>query len=335
MRRLVVIAAILALSWAGLWLAGSAVIGRAVDRAVATELASGRLGTPPRVRISGFPGRLDLFLDRIAYDDTEGGTQFLGTNLGGNVALWRPWHVSVTATGLQRLTLADGALTLGTDRLAASLALRPRPSLPLDLIEVTGSGLRISGPVGTIGIANGSASLGADPDRRADYAFSLVLHGISPDASLAEVLVMPGRDATDMRGTMVLDLDLTLSAPLDRHAGESQPRVLAAELPGLRLDLGDLHLTAQGRIVAGEDGRAEGRIDLHLGGWERLPDVLVRLGVIEERLAPTLARFLEAYATKQAKEGTTDGTLAITLRFRNGRVTLGPFPLGTAPRLVP
>ena len=352
MRRLATMVAIAALAWTGLWLVARGALEREVGLALAAGRAAGRLSAPAQFFVAGFPGRFDLFLDRIILDNPETGTRYRTTDLRASLALWRPWAVRLVLPRRQDLTLSHGALTFSAGGAEFTLALRPRPSLPLDLITIDAGGLHIAGPAGSVGIDDLSASFGAQPEGGASYALSLVLHGIAPDQTLAALFIAPGEtgvppEAGDMaasdgrgvppaeaRGTMTLDLDLELSAPIDRHMNAMPAYLLAADLQGLRFDLGDLHIRARGRIEADDDGLAQGEITARIAGWQVIPDALARSGAISASFAPVLHRLLEAYARQQA-ESAADQDLTLVLRFLDGRGFLGPFPLGPAPRLAP
>lgn len=340
MRRLVATATILALAWGGSWLAGRAVLEHEAGRALAGELAAGRLEALPELHVAGFPGRFDLFLDRIALAGPGGGIAFRTTDLRARASLLRPWRLEVALPRHQSLVLAEAGLAIAAEGLEAALAVRLRPSLPLDRVQVAGTGLRLAGPGGTVTADDLAGSLAAEAGEGARYRLALVLGGIRPGPALEGAAAgPPAADAGP--GTLALDLGLRLSAPLDRHAGQSQPRLLVAELDGLDIALGALRILARGRVEAGPDGLAEGRIEMRVAGWRALPGRLAALGVIGPGLVPTLGRLLEAYAAqqqqrqRQAGEEGADGTLTIALRFRNGWAFLGPIPLGPAPRLAP
>ena len=87
--------------------------------------------------------------------------------------------------------------------------------------------------------------------------------------------------------------------------------------------------TASGALTARSDGIAEGEIALRVEGWRRLPPVLVALGLVKPDIAPTVERMLEVIA---AQSPDLD-VINITLSCQDGRMSLGPLPLGPAPRL--
>ena len=124
---------------------------------------------------------------------------------------------------------------------------------------------------------------------------------------------------------------LTLSAPLDRHAGQAKPYLTKVEIGGFDLTWGELALTAKGLIQADDQGFASGEITVVVTNWDRLPAILVAAGVVKPEMAPTIARGMQALAA-QSPDLTT---LSLTLKLADGQMSFGPFPLGPAPRMMP
>ena len=84
-------------------------------------------------------------------------------------------------------------------------------------------------------------------------------------------------------------------------------------------------LPADLRAAATRMIHASGQIDLLDEDWPTLPRLLSAAGVISPDHAPTLAKGLAALALGDPK------VLSLTLNAKDGRVSLGPFPLGPAP----
>ena len=82
-------------------------------------------------------------------------------------------------------------------------------------------------------------------------------------------------------------------------------------------------------MKAAPDGLAEGEIAIKVAGWRRLPVVLGALGIVDPQMAPGLERALEVMAESSADPE----VLLLVLKCTGGRMSLGPFPLGPAPRL--
>ena len=129
-----------------------------------------------------------------------------------------------------------------------------------------------------------------------------------------------------------------LARQITGHARSAETRAIARELfcdavteTAADAAWGQLALHAEGLLEADAQGFAAGRVMLRLTNWDRLPALLVALGAIKPEIAPTIAGGLRAMAAQSPDPA----VLALPLDMRDGRMTLGPFPLGEAPRLRP
>jgi hypothetical protein len=127
-----------------------------------------------------------------------------------------------------------------------------------------------------------------------------------------------------------IDLVAGFSAPIDRFAGQTKPLLTALTVKDGQIHWGDLVLTTKGTIVAGADGLAEGRIDIHIQNWRKMLPVAVAAGLIKADVAPTVENMM-ALLAGQSGDGTN---LDLPLVMKAGRMSLGPVPLGPAPRMV-
>ena len=71
------------------------------------------------------------------------------------------------------------------------------------------------------------------------------------------------------------------------------------------------------------------RIDIRIVEWRELVPVLVAAGLVTTDAAPTVTRALDLLA----QQGDDPDILNLPLAFQQGRMSLGPLPLGPAPYL--
>jgi hypothetical protein len=95
------------------------------------------------------------------------------------------------------------------------------------------------------------------------------------------------------------------------------------------LTWGETGLFAKGRVAVSDQGYAEGRIDLRITNWSRLLPALSAAGLIPPEALPTWERALTLLAGTSGEGAALD----LPLSFRNGWASLGPVPIGPAPRL--
>jgi hypothetical protein len=329
MRALLWIVSVIAALWSGYWYVGSTAIERAATEWFANEAAAGRIAENDSLIVHGFPNRFDLTVEGLHLADPITGYGWRAPFAQAFMMTWKPWHLIAALPTGQIITTPNEDITLNNGRLQASLVLVPGTSLILDRITVAGSDLAAISTQGW----SVSATKGQFSTRRIDndgmiHEIWADLAEFSPDkavlAALADTSELPPviEDAH-------IDALARFSAPLDRHAADTQPHVTGVDVKEGLLRWGDLVLFARGKVQADANGLADGRIDLRLEQWRKLIPVLVATQVITAEVAPTVTRAMEALAA----EGGNPDVLDVPLTFQSGWMALGPLPLGPAPRL--
>ncbi len=92
------------------------------------------------------------------------------------------------------------------------------------------------------------------------------------------------------------------------------------------------HHGARGRgdLTVDPDGIPTGRVDIRAVNWREMLEVLSGADLVPMSILPTIERGLEILAGLSGNPNTIDAALG----FQNGFMSLGPVPLGPAPRLV-
>lgn len=319
------------------WFAAKLAIENTVETALADARAQGKTAEASSVAVGGFPAALDLRITSLHLADPVSGAGWQAPELGVSAPIWAPWDLSAALPPDQLLSLPDQGITLTSDNLLLALTSAPDPDLPLRRAWFSATSLAATSDLGwTLGFGEISAALTADPDHGpAAYALVFDLAPLSPDPLLLQTLSqvaipdLPPSDLPPEVDRIDGQLRLRLTAPLDRHAGDTNPQVQAIEMSSVDLGWGALTLHAEGTVEADDAGYASGRILLQLRGWDRLPALLVATGTIKPEVAPTIHGFLRAIAA----ESPDPDVLALPLKMEGGRMSLGPFPLGPAPML--
>lgn len=336
----VVVAAVL---WSGYWFAGSTALDRGVREAFAGATRQGALATHAGLGVSGFPNRFDLTVTRPRLGDPVTGIAWSAPFVQVFTMTWQPWHIIAALPSEQVIVTPGAEATLTSDRLRASVVFMPRPALPLDRMTLAGEGLALDlAPLeaapARLTLERAQLSTRLDPSRANTHEVALDLAGLAPGPGFRAALP-PGTDLPDRADTAGLRAFVTFSAPLDRHAGTTRPTITALDLREARLAWGAIALSAQGSIAADDAGLAAGRIDIRLDGWETALAAATAAGLVRPEIAPTWAEFARRLSELSAPPGTSPGTvqdrLDLPLTFANGRMSLGPLPLGPAPRLIP
>lgn len=324
MRWLLRVVILAALLWGGWWFAASTALERGAVAAFDAMAARGLLATRSDLTVKGFPNRLDLTLTDPAVTDPATGTGYRTASIRLYTLTWRPWHIIAGFAPEQRLATPAGDVVLTSDRMQASLVLQPNTALGLDRMALAGDGVALAPPGGAAPIGAETVRLATrlDPTRDNSHEIGLDITGLTP--GLPTGTALPPR-AERLRIVAFAGF----SAPIDRFTGETRPELLQLEVKEALLAWGDILLTAQGSLVADPQGLAEGRIVIRLDNWETALAAATTLGLIRPEIAPTWAEF----ARRLAETSGDPRRIDLPLTMAGGRMSLGPLPLGPAPRM--
>lgn len=310
--------------WSGYWWVGASGLEKGVNAWIAQQ--DGRV-TAEKVEVHGIPNRFDLTVTAPVFIDPTSGIAISSPFLQVYAMTWKPWHVIAALPSGQVITLPDQKLTLASDYLRASVQVHPSINLALQEIVGEVKSLRLSSDAGwEVSVKTALASVAEDAQANS-YRMGVQVAQITPDAGLMQALT--ATDLPKVIDEIYLDAHAVLTAPLDRNAANLPPKLTKFTLAQARLTWGELKFAANGALEAGPDGLAMGKIDLRIEGWKRLPPILVALGFVKPDVAPTIENMLGILA---AQSGEAD-VLTISLTCKDGRMNLGPLPLGAAPRL--
>ncbi|MEZ5779303.1 MAG: DUF2125 domain-containing protein [Paracoccaceae bacterium] len=322
MRVILWLVAALAVLWGGYWFVGSKAALRGAEEALARMEADG-LAIHGGLSVAGFPSRFDFTLDSPDIRSPDGLIRWQAPEVRAYALSYRPNHLIAVLPDRQSLRIGAETIEVTSDDLRASAVLGLDTSVPLDRAQIVGKGLKLNSDFGwTLGLSEArfATRRSETPEEQQIGAelFSVGLAGLG--------IVPPELPGTVDR--MRLDAVLGFDRPVDRKALEKPLRLRAADLRSVKIDWGDTRLRGSGQVTIGAGRAPEGRIDFSIENWKPLLGVLVAAGAIRPEIAPTWEKGLAqlAAASGDAK------TLELPLTFAGGVMSLGPIPLGPAPR---
>lgn len=325
---LLLVGAALAAAWLGgeTWLAGKA------QRMIAQDPRISAAAVAPLRRLD----RIGLHLDDLSVQTPRGMAAL------PSVELWAapisPNHFHAQLPPQMQLPL------LGRDRQVAAqdaglgLRVSPGSDMAVGLVAARSGQVAIDGAPLLVRLDAQAqlAPMGAQapPTARAAYAVEAEWSGLTPGALLELPPQLAGQ-ALSGKGTA----QVFLTAPL--RPGGPEPQFSGIASPGFTLTLGPQSLRIAGRLAADADGRAEGALFLYTNDARAWMQLAGDLGLIPPQMVMLAGSALEQAAAAETKLPATTpapdkpapGELRIPLIFRDGRMFLGPLPLGAAPRL--
>lgn len=322
MRLLAGVIVVLALLYGGYWFVGAGAAERGALAAMARLEARGLNITHGGLEVAGFPNRFDLTL-------TEPQLQDAGTGIGWSGAFaqvfslsYKPWHLIAALPDQQQITLPGQVLVLTNTRMQGSLMMKPAPDLPLTALDAVAEGVSLRSDQGWA-LALASANLRLAEAEGGSYQLAARVLDLVPDQRLAATTGLP---ETVERLDLLADVTFDRVPALRDGAAPAVQRVVVQEA---HVVWGPVKLLAKGDLLADATGRAEGRLDLRIEGWRAALDAVQSLQLIPDRFLPLLAGVL----TQMEQASGEPGIIALPLTFQNGLTSLGPVPLGPAPRL--
>ena len=231
---------------------------------------------------------------------------------------YRPQHVIAVFPAEQQVRFGGETVNVASAELSASAVFGLAPELPLDHARAVGTAVSHGSDAGwALAAENLRAAI-----RRAEIA-GITLSGV-PARIVTSGEVLPARGER-----FYLDATVALDRPLDRVAAIEGVQVRAVDIRSLALDWGPAGMSGRGEVALDSDGLPEGRIELSFRNWRAVLRLATALGLVRAETAPTVERALEGLATL----GGNAEVLSLPLVFAGGRMSLGPVPLGPAPRL--
>lgn len=326
MRALLWVVIAVAVTWGGYWFVGARALESGAQAWFQTQTEAGLVAERSDLSVSGFPNRFDLTVTDLRLADPDTGYGWTAPFVQVLSLSYKPWHIIAAFANQQQVRTPWQDLAVASDRLQGSVVIVPGTNLTLDRLTLVGDAMRVTSDLGWTASVDTLrfATKQVEPGGR-HHEIGLEMLGLGPDPSVTAAVP----DFPEKLEKFRLDASVTLTAPLDRMAGQSHPRPSQIDVKEVQLVWGSLVLFGTGSIAAAADGVAEGRIALRLTNWREAIPLAVAAGLIKPEVAPT---WQNMFALLAAQTGDPED-LDLPLVFAKGRMSLGPLPLGPAPRM--
>lgn len=329
MRWLLYLVTGLFILWSGYWFVGSRAVLAGVKDWVANAPAQGVNLKTGDITLAGYPNRFDLTVTAPQYADPVSGWSWSAPFVQVLALSYQPWKVIVALPNDQTLARPGEKIDVASDLLRASIKVFPETSLGLDNIILEGDSVALTSDLGWTGSAKRAVvALRQVKGLPTAYEFGLQVDALVPDADFTMALVETS-DLPAVVDSATADIITTLTAPLNRDASKTKPKVEGVEIKNVLLVWGPLKLHAEGNLSPDEQGLATGRINIRVTNWQHLVPLMVASGAVKPELSQTAGNMLKALA----EQSPDPNVLALPLMLADGWMTLGPFPLGPAPQL--
>ncbi|EAQ04313.1 hypothetical protein OB2597_09224 [Pseudooceanicola batsensis HTCC2597] len=326
MKRLFIVIVIAALAWSVYWFVGATSSRNAFEAWFDARRAEGWVAEYNDFSLAGFPNRFDATWRGLAVADPESGIAVDMPVFQLLALSYRPTHVIAVAPQDVHFATPRNKYDLESDRLRASLRLRPGTALEVERAVLEGEALQLSGAE-TAAMAD--LHLAMQRTGETSYRFGLEARDVTPPLDTLRNLLGDTALPAEMQFAR-LDAQATFDRPWDRSALDSaRPQPTQLRLDEVSAEWGVMSLRAMGVLDIDDRGRASGEIDLQATNWQRMLDIVRE----SEALSENAVRMLAGALSMAAESSGNPDRIDIGLTLRDGQVFLGFIPLGPAPLL--
>jgi hypothetical protein len=331
LRKLIVAILIAAGFWSGYWYIGKTAKFEVLTAWLESRRAVGWTAEYSDFRVVGYPNRFDSRFTDLNLRSPKTGIGWK-TPIFNILALsYKPNHIIAAFANTQTLSFPLEDVTVDSSKMMASVVFEPDTKLAVDRIRLLAEDLALTGSKGWRAKADSLAfSTRLNPSVEFGHDALFDATNVTPTEAFRVGLDPKGRLPATI-DTLVLDVTLGFTAPWDRIAVEEGiPLVTSIKVNRTTMSWGELGLSADGSLSVAPDGLVTGNLNLSILNWREVLDLTVTSGLLDQSMADTIRRGLELLTL-----GASDPTrLSVPLTLADGRMSLGPIPLGFAPRFI-
>ncbi len=331
MQKLIVLILVLATGWGGYWFVGSSAVQSGMTNWISAQQGNSLNIKYSTLKTRGFPSRFDTTIQDIQISDPRSGYIWTAPFFQIFALSYKPNHIIAFWPNEQTIQTPDERIDITSEQIKASVVFDPGTALTLSRSSFVLDQFDLNSNLGwSAQIGSGLFATRQMPDQENSHGVALSLAEIRPSAGILAELD-PKSSLPKVIKNLSIDTVLEFDMPLDRFSFEGQPpRIRKVNLTSLKLNWGKLEFQAEGKINIDRAGVLNGRINLSTKDWRQLLKLAVAADVVKENVSQTVENALEIMAQMSGDPK----NLETPLIFNKGRMSLGPIPLGPAPRLV-
>lgn len=319
MRILLGIVIVAGMAWGGWWHFASQSALRFAQSAITEAEAQGWRISIADLKRGGFPNRIDLSAGPTKVTTPDGQITWDLPFAQAFSLSYKPWHLVSVLPHSQKLTLHGQTFEITSKDLRSSLIVTPNTDLGLDRFQIVAEDLAVSGAQTALKMAKMSLATRPALDQQLSHDLGLEI----TDLDLGPWGQRLGLQVPITRA--YVDAMLAFDRPLDRHALATGAKLSKLVLRRSHLVWDQITISLAGELSPDAQGLTQGRLSLEVQGIQQALALLDR-NIQMEPYQRQLLQIALAGATNP------EGAVTLPLLFGEGRVKLGPIPLGPAPR---
>ena len=329
MRRLTIIVAIVAALYSAYWFIGARTLNQTAQSQIALLRDEGWQIDYTDLAVNGYPSRFDTTITDLNIAAPDGTIGYAASFVQGLALSYQPNSAILVFPDTQDVVLNDVPFTVDATGLRASAKVNANAALSLDALtaEATDIALR-NVDFGEWRFTNMIAALREAGPLPNSYDVYGSVQDIRPPEELSAQFNRSGTLPATIE-IAKLDATVTLDRPLNRHTlpdWQGDPgRLRGLDVKSVLITWGELSIRGRGELTIRSDGTPDGTLTVTANDWQRMLNLAQEAGFI-----PADYQFIAQSVGQTLSGGATDLVLPIT--FQNGNLSIGPIPLGPAPR---
>ncbi len=331
MRILIAVIVVLSGLWSGYWFIGSSAKHGVLETWLNERRQAGWTVAYSDFSVVGFPNRFDSIFTDLNLEDPISGLGWKAPVFHILALSYQPNHIIASFANEQIVSFPLEEINVVSSEMLASVTFEPNTLLAVSETLLRSKDLKLEGSLGWQ-MMMGKLDLSTRQSTSGEFAHDVVFDAekVTPTKTIRVTLDPTGRLPQTV-DRLYLDMILGFDAPWDRVAVESgAPEVTLIRLNRLDTVWGALGLAGRGELTVAKDGEISGRLDLEIRNWREVLDLFVTSGILDQGTAGTVQNGL-ALLTAGSDNPTS---LKVPLSLKDGKMALGPIPLGYAPRII-
>jgi hypothetical protein len=331
LKRLAGLAVTLVVLGSGAWLAWAMLSERAVTDWLDARATEGWLVNYADLSVTGYPTAFRTEFEALELADPDTGWLWTLPSFRLESDALRPDRIRAVWPAEQGLASPAERLTITSTAITSVLDIRPAADFALDASDTQLADVTVTSDAGwQMTLPEGQLGMTLQDGQNARYDVTFAARELAPPTPMRRQLD-PGGVLPDTIETFDYIAEMTFDRPWDIRAIEDRrPQITALDLQEMNAVWGGLILRAAGDVTVDAAGIPDGVIAIRAENWREMVAMTVRAGLIPEQVQGTIEGLLGVVAGLSGDPEVIDADLS----FSNGRMFLGPLPIGAAPRLI-
>jgi hypothetical protein len=330
MRTIIGILLVAILAWFGYWFIGSSALETATKTWLQDRQEQGWVAEYSELGVHGFPNRFDTTVVDFNLADPEYGWAWEAPEFQISTLSYTPNQFTAVWPDTQTISTPYKKYNISSKDMRASIVFVPDTTLALDRFRVFVKDLKIATSADEQS-SFASADLSIRQSESITYAHDIALNakGFIPSKSLKSI-IDPQSILPASFETITLQSTATFDAPWNRTAVEDvKPNLTNLSITSFDAKWGGVQIQAAGDVSVDLDGYPKGKLSIRAKNWREMIQLAIASGAIDASTGQSLEIGLGLIAMLSGNSNTID----VPLSFSHRIMSLGPIPIGTAPRL--